>query len=95
MFLESQYALSGAYAIMLWWLTRLINRTLAPDPKVEVNGDILTILMEFNAAKVNSLYKENWEEEHAKIEKMEREFKKKIEIDPYDGRCLYRWKKNK
>lgn len=90
---QAQYALACVYVLMVWWLTRLINRTLDPDPKTEINGEILTILAEYNAAKVRTFYRTDWEAEHKRIEELEQEFRARIEIDPDDHRCLYRWKK--
>lgn len=94
---NGHYLLAVGTLAVLLAITVPVARAQMPDPKTEENGEILEILQSFariqagilRGIKCGSL---TWDDYHTMIEK-EAAFRNRIEIDPYDRRCLYRWKK--
>jgi hypothetical protein len=91
------YWLAGGCILLLIAFTLPVRGAYSLDPKMEVNSDILTILSGYHILLMEMSSKvrcgQASEEEYQSLKAEVAEFKKKIEIDPDDDRCIYRWKK--
>lgn len=88
-------AIGCGVAIVVFTLP--VRRAYAPDAKIEVNGEILTVLHGFQNQQSRMLWSIRlgtrcWCDLR-KLEAQEAEFRQRIELDPLDPRGLYRWKR--
>ena len=87
----------GVFVLIVLVFGGIIASANASDPKIAINGEILQILQGYTDAGVRVLWgikagSACWDE-YEQVKAAEENFRKVIEIDPHDDRCIYRYKK--
>ena len=87
---------AGCLGLLLIF-TMIVHSSFQPDPKTDLNGEIMTIQQNYTNRAVAILWRikmgtATWDD-YKKVKAEEAEFEKTIEIDPHDHRTLLRWKK--
>lgn len=94
---QGWYGLAIGCVLCLLAFTIPVYSAYSEDPKMAVNGDILTRLQAYTNEQIRIIQgvrigRNDWGVYYqAKAE--EEAFRSSIEIDPNDPRCIYRWKK--
>jgi hypothetical protein len=95
-FLNGWYVLMIGEILLIFAFTLPVRSAYSSDPKITINGEIEEILQAYTNNRSSVLWSIKmgsgcWDD-YYRLEDEQKQFEKSIEIDPYDDRCIYRWK---